>query len=114
MILAQAAAGVLLMAAWLTEAHHLFPQQPAPGCPRPRLLELGAGLGIVGLAAAMAFPALRVTMSDYDPAVLDNLRQTIELNRAHSPQAAAALDVAAVDPAGDWRHANTQPVRRST
>ena len=72
----------LLMGAWLTspEAKQFFPPAAAPGRSPRRLLELGAGLGVVGLACARAFPSFHTTLSDYDSAVLDNLHENIRLN----------------------------------
>jgi predicted nicotinamide N-methyase len=69
----------LLMSSWLLENHAYFPQQ-RPGRRRPRILELGAGLGLVGLVVARALKAVDVTLSDYDTAVLRNLAQNIDLN----------------------------------
>ncbi len=73
----------LLMAAWLTEEasrRQLAPLLAAPAGRPPRVLELGSGLGVVGLAFALAYPSARVVLSDYDPAVLANLRASLELN----------------------------------
>ena len=77
----------LLMSAWLLENPSLL--QPA-GCRTPRVLEIGAGLGLVGLAVARALPDARITMSDYDPAVLRNLGESIRLNFAGAAPAAPA------------------------
>ena len=84
----------LLMAAWIAEsaaasnaAGH-FPPPPLPGGRAPRVLELGAGLGIVGIALAKACPHCAVTLSDYDPALLANLHENLKLNGL-SPAAAA-------------------------
>ncbi len=51
--------------------------QPVPGGDR-RLLELGAGLGAPGLAAACA--GNRVTLSDYEPQILDFQRVSAAAN----------------------------------
>ena len=95
----------LLLSAWILEcglasesgaAPH-FPPPAAAGARAPRVLELGAGLGIAGLVLAKAFPHLRITLSDYDPALLANLEHNVALNAAAGGAASAALDVAAVD-----------------
>lgn len=86
----------LLFSTWICareehSARHFPPAQIEGRA--PRLLELGSGLGLAGLAAAFAFPTARVTCSDYDPAVLDNLHATIRLNTAGlSAQSALPLD----------------------
>ncbi len=57
------------------------------------VLELGAGLGLVGLAAALAGgPAIRLTLSDHDPLALGALR----VNASANGVVAAVLDL-------DWR-----------
>lgn len=53
--------------------------QPVP--PGGRLLELGAGLGAPGLAAALA--GHRVTLSDYEPQILDFQRVSAAANDLH-------------------------------
>lgn len=93
----------LLMSAWIRQAAReeaLERRLPPP----TRMLELGAGLGIVGLAAAQTFPSARVTLSDYDPEVVANLRQNVLLNYPEVPAAAegaapacSRIDVAAID-----------------
>ena len=77
----------LLMSCFFAEnATRLLPPPPpaSPGAdaasPPPRVLELGAGLGIVGLALGKLCPWLRVTLSDYDPAVLECARRNIARN----------------------------------
>lgn len=90
----------LLLAAWIAQQPDAqFPPPVLPDGRRPRLLELGAGLGLAGLAAAMVYPSLHVTLSDNDPVVLDNLREAINLNKFARMQetSAAKLDVAMVD-----------------
>ena len=46
----------------------------------PRVLEVGAGLGLVGLAVASASWGLHVTLSDCDRETVDNLRAEVALN----------------------------------
>ena len=83
----------LLMASWITSsavASKWLPPLPKPGERRPLMLELGAGLGIVGLACAIAYPHMRVVLSDYDTYVLANLRESLKLNGpASAPQEGA-------------------------
>ena len=86
----------LLMAAWIAESTASeqpllhFPPPSAPGTGAPRVLELGAGLGIVGIAFAKAYPHCAVTLSDYDPALLANLHENLQLNGLAPVTAAAA------------------------
>lgn len=67
----------------------------AAASPRPRVLELGAGLGVVGLCCAQLCerPAVHMTLSDYDDAVLGCLRQSVDANSG----CAGRVDVARVD-----------------
>ena len=55
----------------------LMLSQPVP--PGGRLLELGAGLGAPGLAAALA--GYKVTLSDYEPQILDFQRVSAAANQ---------------------------------
>jgi hypothetical protein len=75
----------LLMAAWALEAH------PAGGRPE-RVLEVGAGLGVVGLALAKMHSNLHVTISDNDTAVLRNLETSLSMN-----EFAQLPDIKAID-----------------
>jgi hypothetical protein len=90
----------LLMSTWIFDralsAEH-FPPPVDLGGRAPRLLELGSGLGLTGLAAALAFPFTSVTCSDYDPAVLDNLHATVRLNSSGPEKGPLRLDVTRVD-----------------
>jgi len=84
----------LLMSSWLLENPSHFPQPKADGR-RPRVLELGAGLGLVGLALSLALPTVAVTLSDYDTAVLLYLDESIRLNfplGAAAPPETALVD----------------------
>lgn len=45
-----------------------------------RVLELGAGCGLVGLVCALAFDAKSVLITDGDYQVLNNLRYNVQLN----------------------------------
>ncbi|OTB02580.1 hypothetical protein M426DRAFT_322509 [Hypoxylon sp. CI-4A] len=61
----------------------------------PRIIELGAGTGLVSLVLAKALPHLGATnatiiATDYHPAVLDNLRSNIQLTQGNV--VARALD----------------------
>ena len=83
----------LLLGAWLAADRARVPPPPADGGGRrPRVLELGAGPWISGLAAALAHPHLHVTLSDYDDAVNANLHESIRLTAA-----GARVDVEKVD-----------------
>jgi len=88
----------LLMSVWLetAQAAQLIPPAATAGARRPRVLEVGAGLGVVGLAAAKHFPWLHVTLSDYDVDICDNLHHNIGLNFT-LPLAEKTLDVEALD-----------------
>ncbi|KAI6778893.1 uncharacterized protein J7T54_003829 [Emericellopsis cladophorae] len=64
----------------------------------PRIIELGAGTGLVSLALSALLPRHDITdativATDYHPAVMDNLRANIAANPLHAPMIeAAALD----------------------
>ena len=47
---------------------------------RPRLLELGSGTGLLGIAAAAIHPALKVRLTDL-PEIIENLRENVIANR---------------------------------
>jgi hypothetical protein len=55
---------------------HLF-AAPTP----PKILELGAGTGLLGLAAACLFPGASVVLTDL-PLIVPNLAHNVSLNRA--------------------------------
>lgn len=87
----------LLMSAWLAgSVVDLVPPASAAGARRPLVLEVGAGLGVVGLALAKQCPWLHVTLSDYDTEIVENLERNAALNFA-SPRPEHTLDVAALD-----------------
>lgn len=86
-----------LMAAWLCESgEHLPPCSEGGACP-PRLLELGAGLGVAGLAVAKAFGHLDMTLSDYDPVVLNNLHENLRLTMRDSADHKGNVSITSVD-----------------
>ncbi|CAN0431024.1 unnamed protein product [Ectocarpus sp. 12 AP-2014] len=47
-----------------------------------RVLELGAGIGMTGMAVAASCGAAEVVLTDYAPRVLANLHHNVEINRA--------------------------------
>ncbi|MBV8089980.1 MAG: class I SAM-dependent methyltransferase [Alphaproteobacteria bacterium] len=50
---------------------------PFPSAPELRVLDIGAGYGVVTEEVLSAFPAARVTLQDYSPAMLDQARQRL-------------------------------------
>ncbi|CAB9496213.1 EEF1A lysine methyltransferase 3 [Seminavis robusta] len=66
-------AASIVMARWMA-------QQMAPKFKGKRLLELGAGCGVPGLAAAFYSDATKVFLTDVNPTTLDNLHYNIALN----------------------------------
>jgi len=77
----------MVMARWLlrTSPAWLPPSTTLASC---KLLELGAGIGVTGLAAAQLVG--HVTLSDWDPSVLANLRYNAALVKDTSQPAGAA------------------------
>lgn len=59
------------------------------------LADLGAGVGTVGLAAALAQPALRVVLVERDPELAALARENIALNGLGERVSAVAADIAA-------------------
>ncbi|KAM5342281.1 hypothetical protein ACJ41O_013247 [Fusarium nematophilum] len=62
-----------------------------------RVIELGAGTGLVSLVLGKLLPILgikdsRIIATDYHPAVLENLQSNIEINDTITPVEACALD----------------------
>ena len=86
-------------------AWHLVQQRALLG--QARVLELGAGLGLAGLAAAVWSDAAAVDLTDGDPAVVATLQRTIAHNDAAcfgSTQVSARLlewEVATPEPLSD-------------
>ena len=56
------------------------------------MLELGSGLGVAGLSCALLHPHLRLTLSDYDPAVLRCLAANIEASGISDRVNATSVD----------------------
>ncbi|CAE7943667.1 unnamed protein product [Symbiodinium sp. KB8] len=67
----------LLQASWLAEHRRKLPQATGAGL---KLLEVGAGLGLLGLTAQKLLPEAQVVMTDYDPAVLAAIETNIAAN----------------------------------
>lgn len=80
-----------------------LPSQDSP----LRVLELGSGTGLTGLALACLFPSMRVTLTDYLPEILENLRHNVELN---PHMTASQVEVAWLD----WTEAAASPVYGET
>jgi tRNA1(Val) A37 N6-methylase TrmN6 len=59
------------------------------------LLDIGAGVGTIGLAAALMQPALRVTLLERDPDIAALALRNIGLNQLSERAAVVAADVAA-------------------
>jgi len=78
--------GALLLCDWLLELKRL----PSPA---PRLLlELGCGVGLVGIAAAKLFEQARVVCTDHNAAVLARCRANAALNSCDGSVACHRLD----------------------
>eukprot|EP00927_Polykrikos_kofoidii_P050508 TRINITY_DN44418_c0_g1_i1.p1 TRINITY_DN44418_c0_g1~~TRINITY_DN44418_c0_g1_i1.p1 ORF type:complete len:437 (+),score=67.77 TRINITY_DN44418_c0_g1_i1:148-1311(+) len=75
----------LVFSAWLAEGG--CDRLPLPLNGAGKVLELGAGLGVLGLAVAQVLQGsgTKLVMSDYDVEVLDRLSQNIKLNFASRP-----------------------------
>jgi len=81
----------MVMARWLLRTFPCWvpPSTPPSSC---SLLELGAGIGVTGLAAAQVVG--RVTLSDFQPSVLANLRYNVALLEDLSPAASSSTATA--------------------
>jgi predicted nicotinamide N-methyase len=91
---AQTWGGGCLLADMLVQAPSDFGLRPPPGRPL-RVLELGAGTGLVGLAAGKLLQELCISselvLSDFHPTVLDNLRNNVASN---FPDTSASVSIA--------------------
>lgn len=72
-----------------------------------RLIDMGAGVGTVGLAAALAQPRLRVTLLERDPDLAALAAENIAANGIGDRASVIAQDVSA--PATDWMRAGLEP-----
>lgn len=68
----------------------------------PRVLELGAGTGLMSMVLAKLLPAAEVVATDYHPAVLENLRANVDRNFPHDDDDGSCAPPN-VQPL-DWRH----------
>ena len=86
-------ASLLLSAFFAEHPQRLPPRERETSDKRWRVLELGAGLGIVGLSCAKLRPDLALTITDYDPAVLACIERNIQRNLPAGPRPeAVAID----------------------
>ncbi|GJE89696.1 hypothetical protein PsYK624_058020 [Phanerochaete sordida] len=97
---AQTWGGACLMADLLVQSPSAFGVRPAAGRPL-RILELGAGTGLVGLALGRALERqgtrAELVATDYHPTVLANLRANVALNFPAGGAAPVAVSVHALD-----------------
>lgn len=76
--------------------------------PSPRIIELGAGTGLVSLVLGAMLPCIQVPTptviaTDYHPAVLANLRTNIDTNFSSKPDAPVQASLL------DWSTPSTEP-----
>ncbi|KAI0706216.1 putative methyltransferase-domain-containing protein [Cytidiella melzeri] len=92
---AQTWGGACLLADMITQSPPHF-GLPAAGGRAPRILELGAGTGLVGLAVGKLLSSLGTTAeivtTDFQPAVLKNLSKNIAANFLH-PTSAESVSI---------------------
>lgn len=86
---------------WLAAAGSAGVCAPPPVIAGLRVVELGAGCGLVGLMCRLVLDASRVLLTDYDPAVVALLAENVALNDGASD----GVDVARVD----WQQAPLPP-----
>ena len=92
-----------LLASLLLQKHLKYVVQRPSHSSSVRVLELGAGTGLVGLAVAQYFRQVhtkqaQVYLTDYHPDVLRNLHRNVELNGCASSSAQRVqINVSALD-----------------
>ena len=67
-----------------------------------RVLELGAGCGVPGIALAKACPSVKLVTTDLNPTTVDNLRHNVELNDLQESTASTI----------DWDDQSTWPTTK--
>ena len=98
---AQTWGGACLLADMIVNSPHDFGLQLSSKIRTPlRILELGAGTGLVGLAVAKLLASSKtpseLVLTDFHPSVLDNLRQNVASN-APSSQSPVSMSVHSLD-----------------
>ena len=89
-------AAPLLSQLMAQDVDHFFPTNAASEGSRLRVLELGAGTGLVGVLAAKLLEAsgrdFSMELTDWQPIILDNLRHNLALNNLDSRTTVEKLD----------------------